>query len=1225
MRTIKEILNGEKYDLFLQKGYFNPAYWIERVSGLELSPFAKEWINLVHNNRFVNIVSFRGCFPFDTLVFDKDGYVKKISEFDSWSEGVKPVYRVFTKSGNIVDVTANHLFLTPNGFEKLEDLKVGDEVTVLDSFEKFGDNSIKGVYDYNDAHVRKHKKYDFVANNNFAKILGYLTTDSYYITAIENGQSIQFSNTNKELIEEFVSLVNIEFPDLNTKIVEKPGCKEFRNGKIINLKSSYIVYVTSNTRNRKGNRLRWISDLLDFDNKFPRAVFNFSKENVAFFLNRSFSSDGCVYVRKGENGKKYCELSFYSGKKFVYAKYYQLLLLKLGIRSRLKIHKRNGFGDNFDLVISERRFVKKFFDVVGLIFGKEDKSMEASIISNEPYDKKFFGRKEDVVNIDFSDGEGLVTSKIVRVEYIGEKEVFDMEVPNKGWYLADGFAVHNSAKTTILAIWYPLWMAWYLEKKDILIVSDIYSHSIRVMRHIQDEVNENELLNQLRPDNRDVTWKVDELMTKTKCNIFCRAYKKTIAGLRTDYVLVDESAKCIDSNNFEIFHRIIEPTGDLRRGKMVSISTSESPVDLVADLKSKPEYITKEYKIINDGVPLWPEKFPLDEIKKIRKRIGEHAFQSEYLLNPSSEAENALYPPGLISSCFDEKMSFTSRKLSDNEDKGYRVLAADFAVATGPKADWDSYTVVEKIDNTIYLKHGERHRGYPKQAKVDRLKELYELFDCHMIILDPTGIGAAVKEDLIKDYLLPVKGQEFHSAARSVLLMALRIVMDDKDGLKIPRDPNCPMTLNYTNILFNELIGFKEDKNEKTGARSYASTSPHDDSICEGVGVLTSKGVKNIEDVKKGDFVLTKNKKYELVTDLFSKTEEKKIFTVKPFGSLSFRITDNHKVFVCEKAKRKIFDVDLNDMFEVKSQDLDKSKHLLLEPINNSVKDFKVIDMVDYFPDTNGWVFDDEFYWNIRWSEKRYKRFVKIDESFCRFIGNFVADGSYSGGVAFNKNRKDLISMSKGYLEGLGVNVRNNKVNGNGFSFDFCCIPFQNFLKNNVKKGTNKQLPDFCMFLNPVLQREIFEFYRQSDGAIVRNNLITATISKKLAYQMRNILLRLGITCNLRELKRHRYNVENKNQFWLELSTEQTCKYLGEKYVKKAYCSNNSLIKDGFLIKVISSISYEKCVDNFYDLQVLNNPTFCVEGTLVHNCAISLAMAVKACKSQRPFLDCVAI
>ncbi len=44
-RTKEEILKGENERLFMTRCYLNPCLWYERVLGLDLQPFHKEWIN----------------------------------------------------------------------------------------------------------------------------------------------------------------------------------------------------------------------------------------------------------------------------------------------------------------------------------------------------------------------------------------------------------------------------------------------------------------------------------------------------------------------------------------------------------------------------------------------------------------------------------------------------------------------------------------------------------------------------------------------------------------------------------------------------------------------------------------------------------------------------------------------------------------------------------------------------------------------------------------------------------------------------------------------------------------------------------------------------------------------------------------------------------------------------------------------------------------------------
>ena len=52
--------------------------------------------------------------------------------------GVKPVFRLQTKEGYFVRATADHRFMTPNGWVEMGDLKSGDKVHILNRKGGFG-------------------------------------------------------------------------------------------------------------------------------------------------------------------------------------------------------------------------------------------------------------------------------------------------------------------------------------------------------------------------------------------------------------------------------------------------------------------------------------------------------------------------------------------------------------------------------------------------------------------------------------------------------------------------------------------------------------------------------------------------------------------------------------------------------------------------------------------------------------------------------------------------------------------------------------------------------------------------------------------------------------------------------------------------------------------------------------------------------------------------------
>jgi len=362
---------------------------------------------LERNEPDIGLVGQRSCFTGDTVVLDRKGYPNKISEIhNSWVTGVKKVYRVRFSNGRTVKCTLNHPFYTNNGFKELKNINVGsDKIALLNSFEN-GRETINVSAD-------------------LAKLLGYLNTDGYLKSAIDSGQSIKFTNTNKRMLSEVRKLVKKTFPKLNIKEYNKG------NGKDLLL----------TCRDCK-NPLRDLIKSMDYDNNFPRDVFLWSEEKIGFFLNRAYSSDGCVH-----NRVQHSTIELTNGINETYSKYFQLLLLRIGIRANMKIQKRKNYRDQYNLVINNRPMIKKFFEKIGFIYGKEEQSKIAydnSLIKKHKY---YSYQEPNPFHPPKNDGEQMIWGTIKSITYLYEDEVYDMRVPNKHWFVADGIMVHNSGKS----------------------------------------------------------------------------------------------------------------------------------------------------------------------------------------------------------------------------------------------------------------------------------------------------------------------------------------------------------------------------------------------------------------------------------------------------------------------------------------------------------------------------------------------------------------------------------------------------------------------------------------------------------------------------------------------------------------------------------------------------------------------------------------------------------
>jgi hypothetical protein len=93
--------------------------------------------------------------------------------------------------------------------------------------------------------------------------------------------------------------------------------------------------------------------------------------------------------------------------------------------------------------------------------------------------------------------------------------------------------------------------------------------------------------------------------------------------------------------------------------------------------------------------------------------------------------------------------------------------------------------------------------------------------------------------------------------------------------------------------------------------------------------VKTSEGLKSLQDILIGDYVITHNNRYKKVLDKHSYYGEQELLKINNLPPC----TDSHEFYVIERSKSDL--VNENNLTEfafwIKAKDLDKNKHLLIK------------------------------------------------------------------------------------------------------------------------------------------------------------------------------------------------------------------------------------------------------------------------------------------------------
>lgn len=383
------------------------------------------------------------CVHEDTLVLMADGSSKKIKDIEvgdkvlsynetrrslpsnkvlnKWNSGVKPVYKITLENDDTIEVTDNHQILSHYKDGKLNIKHNCPSYKLAYKSIKEGLSVGMDVYTLNNNH-----RWGTYSNTEVAKLLGYLVTDGYIDL---KSSKIQFSNIRKEYVTEFMNIVRKEF-DCSIRYTETLPYTDMKG---INRKHTYNAYVT------KASKLKEFLKSINCINKLTKensilsfVQNNFNEECVKLFINRAYSGDGCVY-----NSKTGHSNITFAGKISNFIPEWRNLLRKIGIWSP-RVYTKNG-----GMVCSFTRSddIIRFFNFVGLIYGKEVQS-QVSLTNAQSRTKRV--KKSGRFNT-------TTRTKIKTIEYVGEKQVYDIEVENRHNFIANNIVVHNcSARSKVV-------------------------------------------------------------------------------------------------------------------------------------------------------------------------------------------------------------------------------------------------------------------------------------------------------------------------------------------------------------------------------------------------------------------------------------------------------------------------------------------------------------------------------------------------------------------------------------------------------------------------------------------------------------------------------------------------------------------------------------------------------------------------------------------------------
>ncbi len=391
--------------------------------------------------------------------------LEKAKVSNVFSTGIKPIFKLKTRLGRTIKATANHKFLTINGWQRLDQLKIKDHIALPRYLESSSSSTM---------------------TQSELALLGHLIGDGCTLPR----HSIQYTTREKDLADLVVSLANQVFGD---KI--KPRINPERQW--------YQVYLTANyklTHNIKNPVTQWLEQLgifglRSYEKFIPNQIFEQSQEGIKIFLRHLWSTDGSIKLVKGKSPRP---IAYYSSSSLQLATDVQALLIRFEINARLSVQAQKGKGrDQYYVTITGKPEIQKFVETINSVGEYKTRSCEeiaqyiqsyqsnpnrdlipsdiwrtyavpamerSSLTAREMQSKmgnKYCGtslyknnlsreraaklgqvvQSESIKKLALSD---IYWDEIISIESWVETEVFDLTVPHLHNFIANNIIVHNS-------------------------------------------------------------------------------------------------------------------------------------------------------------------------------------------------------------------------------------------------------------------------------------------------------------------------------------------------------------------------------------------------------------------------------------------------------------------------------------------------------------------------------------------------------------------------------------------------------------------------------------------------------------------------------------------------------------------------------------------------------------------------------------------------------------
>ncbi len=353
-------------------------------------------------------------------------------------DGRKPVFRLTTRLGKVIESTATHPFLTPSGWKPLAEIRTGTRVAVPGVIPVSGQKPMPSckikllaycLSSHSMAQSPAHFSHadpvilqDFIqVAEQFRVLQTGLKQYSFTVPVMDFALVTGMHLAGPQFLKQGAALSGIPWLD---------GIAQWFAG--VSEKSP-LLHRTLSAKNNHDELAIWLqeSGLRNknaHQQKIPAKIFTLPKEQLSVFINRLFATDGRVTVHDNHPQLGYSSVSE------PLIRQLQHLLLRFGVLAQLRqsrVRLQNKSLAGWQLDITDNQSIAVFIREIG-IFSR------VKALENILADLESRGHKTHYTDSD------VYWDEVVSIDAMGLKQVYDLTIPETHNFVANDICVHNT-------------------------------------------------------------------------------------------------------------------------------------------------------------------------------------------------------------------------------------------------------------------------------------------------------------------------------------------------------------------------------------------------------------------------------------------------------------------------------------------------------------------------------------------------------------------------------------------------------------------------------------------------------------------------------------------------------------------------------------------------------------------------------------------------------------